>query len=95
MLIGRLLGWICLLCATIVAVRDGLIWFKTGTYPFIAGGELWYMIDVDSLNLAQAVVQRYLAPEVWDPGIQMVLLWPAAATFAGLGLILSVLFYRG
>mgnify|MGYP000850485974 CR=1 FL=1 len=94
MLIGRLLGWILVLAGIIVVARDGMIWFKDGTYPLITGGEVWYSIDVDSLNLVQAVVQRYLSPEVWDPGIQTVLLWPAAATLAGTGVILLALFFR-
>jgi hypothetical protein len=93
-MIGRLLGWILLLCGTIAAVRDGMIWFKTGSYPFTTGGEIWYTIDVNSLNLVQAVIQRYLAAEIWDPGVQTVLLWPAAATLSGLGLLFLVLFHR-
>jgi hypothetical protein len=94
MLIGRLLGWTLVLAGIIVAVRDAMEWFKTGIYPLITGGEVWYSINVDSLNLVQAVVQRYLSPEVWDPGIQTVWLWPAAATLAGTGVILLALFFR-
>lgn len=94
MLLGRLVGWVLALAGVIVAIRDGLIWHETGTYPFSKGGELWFQVDPDSLNLVQAVIQRYLVPEVWDPGMQTVLLWPAAATLLGAGIILMLLFRR-
>ena len=94
MLIGRLLGWILVLAGIVVAIRDGVIWYETGTYPLISTGEAWYMVHSDSLNTTQAAVQRYLSPEIWDPGIQTVLLWPAVATFVGAGLILLLLFRR-
>lgn len=94
MLIGRLVGWVLVLAGVIVGLRDGLIWYQTGAYPFTKGGELWYTLAPDSINLVQAVVQRYLLPEIWDPGMLTVLLWPAMATLAGLGLILLLLFRR-
>tara|TARA_R110002096_G_scaffold371710_1_gene565221 strand:- start:692 stop:982 length:291 start_codon:yes stop_codon:yes gene_type:complete len=94
MLIGRLIGWVLVLAGIIVGVRDGVTWQETGTYPLTSTGEVWYSLHSESLNTAQAAVQRYLSPEVWDPGIQTVLLWPAVATFVGLGVIFLLLFRR-
>ena len=94
MLLGRIVGWVLALAGVIIAIRDALIWYQTGTYPFTTGGELWFQLHRDSLNLTQAVVQRYLTPEIWDPGIQTVLLWPAFVPLLGLGIILLLLFRR-
>jgi len=44
-------------------------------------GELWYRIDPGSLNLVQAVIERYIWPPLWDPGIVTVLQQPALAVF--------------
>jgi len=94
MLIGRLIGWIAILAAVFVAIWDGVTWQQTGTYPFSPGGQVWYQIHPDSLNLLQAGVQRHMSPEIWDLAFQPVLLWPAIATLSGVGLILLVLFRR-
>ena len=50
------------------AARSG--WFHTG-------GELWFSLSADSLNLMQAVTQRYVSPSLWDPTIVAVLKLPA------------------
>ena len=51
----------------------------TGLRPL---GALWYWIDPGSLNLAQAVVERYLLPALWDPVIVALLQQPAVLVFA-------------
>jgi hypothetical protein len=63
-----------------------------GTIRLAALGEWWFWIHPDSLQLAQALVQRYISPALWDPGIQTVLEWPATADFAGLGAIFWLLY---
>ncbi len=40
-------------------------------------GQVWYDLDRGSINLMQAVVQRYLHPAIWDPGVMEILQWPA------------------
>ncbi len=42
-----------------------------------SAGELWFRLDAASLNLVQALVQRYLTPALWDPAIVTLLQWPA------------------
>ncbi|MEW5420833.1 hypothetical protein [Amorphus sp. 3PC139-8] len=54
-------------------------------------GELWFSLDKGSLNLAQAVVQRYLSPTLWDPYIQMLLLAPGWLVLGGFGIVFLVL----
>ena len=45
-------------------------------------GELWFRLHPGSLNLLQAVVERYIWPPLWDPAISSVLLSPATLVFA-------------
>lgn len=45
--------------------------------PFPPLGQLWFDLSPGTLNLSQAIVQRYLSPAIWDPGIQSLLALPA------------------
>lgn len=92
MVILRAFGWALIVLGLVVLGRDLWLWVAGASTGFVTGGELWFRIDNDSLNLTQAVIQRYVWPPLWDPGLLTVLLWPAAPTLAGLGLILVVAF---
>ncbi len=84
-LVVRLIG-LALLLAAVAAVAADL---ATGAGPLATdAGALWYRIHPYSLGLAQVVVQRHLLPDLWDPGIVTVLLWPAAIVLGAPGLIL-------
>jgi hypothetical protein len=69
-----------------------LLAWQAGSYRMIAAGELWYMLDRGSLNLAQAVTQRYLHPAIWDPVLVSVLQWPAWALLGAPAALLLVVF---
>ena len=70
-------GWV-LAAAALVAFANDLISFaQTGTYRVMPAGQVWFDIHVASLNLMQAVVQRFLHPLLWDPVIATMLQWPA------------------
>ena len=75
----------------VVVARDILHYVETDGYAAIVVGELWSDLHFDSLQLAQAVVQRYLHPALWDPAIVWVLLLPVWLVFAVPGLALSIL----
>src|SRR6201987_3596069 len=94
MIVGRVIGWIVLLAGAAVLVRDGLVWIDTRHWSPIALGQLWYELSRSSLNLVQAVVQRYIHPFLWDPIIVSILLSWAFAVLMVLGLLLLVLFRR-
>ena len=94
MIVGRVIGWIALLFGTAVLVRDVLVWIDTKHWAPIALGQLWYDLNRASLNLVQAVVQRYIHPFLWDPIIVSVLLSWAFAVLMFLGLLLLVLFRK-
>ncbi|MDZ7840313.1 MAG: hypothetical protein U5R46_05755 [Gammaproteobacteria bacterium] len=55
-------------------------------------GTLWHGAAPESLNLTQAVTQRYLHPAAWTHGILPVLLMPAAGVFMVTSAIAMVLF---
>ncbi len=82
---------ILLLCAATAALGwEIYVFSQAASYRLIAAGEFWYQYDVASLNLAQAVVQRYLHPLVWEPVIVTVLTWPLWAVLGVPGLLLEI-----
>lgn len=94
MLFGRLLGWLLLALALIVLGGDGLRWLESGELELAALGEVWFRFDPGSLNLLQAITQRYLLPAIWDPGIITLLSWPAVAVLGILGLLFLLIFRK-
>jgi hypothetical protein len=92
MIVGRIIGWIFLIAALAVLARDVLASIDAGSLILIATGELWFSLHNGSINLIQAVTQRYIAPSLWDPVIVTVLLWPAVLVLGVPGLLLTWLF---
>ena len=93
-MIARLIGWIIFLAGVSVLVRDVLVWIDTKRWAPMALGQLWYDLNHSSLNLVQAVVQRYIHPFLWDPIIVTILLSWAFAVLMILGVLLLVVFRR-
>ena len=60
-------------------------------FHLAAAGELWYRLSPGTLNLTQAVTQRYVLPELWDSVLLSVLLWPACLVLGIPGLVLLAL----
>jgi len=69
-------GWFLATVALIAFVYDFISFAESGAYRVIPAGELWFNVHVASLNLIQAVIQRYVHPFLWDPIIATVLQWP-------------------
>jgi hypothetical protein len=94
--IAHVAGWM-LLGAAIAALGTELgLASERGVYRPVAAGELWYSLDVSSLNLVQAITQRYLHPALWDPVLAAVLQWPAWSLLGGPGAALAIAFpWRG
>jgi hypothetical protein len=86
--IGRLVGWIIFLSGLAVLVWDVRAWIDTKRWAPIALGQLWFYLNRSSLNLTQAVIQRYVHPFVWDPIIVTILLCWAFAVLMGVGLLI-------
>jgi hypothetical protein len=93
-MIGRLIGWIIFLAGLSVLVRDVLVWIDTKRWAPLALGQLWFDLNRSSLNLMQAVVQRYIHPFLWDPIIVTILLCWAFAVLMALGLLILALSHR-
>jgi len=87
-MITRLIGWIIFLAGVSVLVRDVLVWIDTKRWAPMALGQLWYDLNRSSLNLVQAVVQRYIHPFLWDPVIVSILLCWAFAVLMVVGLVI-------
>ena len=90
-MIGRLIGWVIFLTGLSVLVRDVLVWIDTKQWAPISLGQLWFDFSRSSLNLVQAVVQRYIHPLLWDPIIVTILLCWAFAVLMVLGLLILML----
>ena len=103
MIVGRAIGWVFLaigiLCLIAAAAAAGV---KASGHEFAGAsslGALWFQAHSASLNLTQAIIQRYIWPYFWDPILQSVLVMPlerglvtVALVTGGLGLVLSRLF---
>jgi len=73
----RLIGWLLILAALFVLLRyDAWGWYQTRTWRMIPAGQVWFDIHHSSLNLAQAVIERYVARFLWFPVIATILQWP-------------------
>jgi hypothetical protein len=92
--VGRILGWLFLATGSFVLVQDLWASIFIGRWAPIALGQLWYNADRSSLNLVQAVTQRYLSVVLWDDVLRPVLLSWAFAVLIVVGLALLILFHR-
>ena len=81
-------AWMFLVLALIAGGIEAMNSFKAAKWVLLTPGELWYRFDVSSLNLSQAVVQRYLHPAIWEPGIASILRAPSWVVL----LVLAVIF---
>jgi hypothetical protein len=91
MIVWRILGWLTLLAGLSALVRDVVAWFNTKVWAPLAIGQLWYGLNRSSLNLVQAVIQRYVSPFLWDRVIVNMLLCWAFAVLIGLGAAILLL----
>lgn len=91
MIVWRVVGWSLLLAGFSVLVRDVVAWFDSRVWQPLAVGQLWYALDRSSLNLVQAVVQRYVSPLLWDRVVVNLLLCWASAVMIGLGAAILLL----
>lgn len=92
MIIWRVIGWLFITLALIALGTDILGSLATQSIDITPLGQHWFDIHRSSLGLLQAVIQRYVLPELWDPVIQTVLLGPTWAVFGVLGIVLIILF---
>ncbi len=83
------LGWLLILAALAVAGWEMLAPNPAVGYDLRPAGELWYSLAPGSLNLLQAIVERYIWPPLWDPAIIGILQLPAFVVFAVPGVVFA------
>jgi hypothetical protein len=88
--VGCSLGWFLVLAALAVAGWELLAPDPASGIGLRPAGELWFSLSVGSLNLMQAVIERYIWPALWDPGVVSILQLPALLVFAVPGLLLLI-----
>ena len=71
----RYLGRLVLLLAFTVLTVGVWVWLA-GHDVTKSAGEVWYQLAPEALNLSQAIVQRYLLPEIWEQVAVPLLLRP-------------------
>lgn len=86
--IFRILGFWLFAGAFVALVLDGARSITSGDLIVTPMGSTWFALHPDSLNLAQAVIQRNVHPYMWDPVMISIL---AAPTWLVIGVI-SLLF---
>ena len=91
---GRVIGWALVWAALAALGWDLAIWARSGSYAALLPGQLWASIDRPGLNLVQAVIQRYVLPELWDWVLLPILLAPLWLVLALPGLVLAILCRR-
>lgn len=89
MRIRLIIAGVLLVLALMAFGAEVLASLRADHYRFVSLGEVWFAADTGSLNGAQAFIQRYLFPAIWDPVIVSILRTPAWL----LPLILSGLFF--
>ena len=71
----RLVAWLCVALAVLPLAVGGAL-LAVGHSPREAAGAVWTAQGRGSLDLAQAVVQRYVSPDVWEWFVVPALLLP-------------------
>ena len=87
----RVLGWSLLLMAVAILGRELYLLAATGKMKLLSWGEFWYSLHPASLNLYQAVVERYVSQQFWDGVLAPLLLLDAFLVFAVPGAVLVAL----
>ncbi len=87
---GRILGIFFVVVALVILAADLLVAAKSTESRIMPLGQLWYTLDAGSLNLVQAVIERYIWGPRWYPVLAGFLQWPAAPVFGGLGIVILV-----
>ncbi|WP_295810829.1 hypothetical protein [uncultured Nitratireductor sp.] len=90
----RILAVFALAIAVVMAVIDATRSIAASALTFTPLGESWYSVSPDTLNQAQALIQRYTFPVIWDPVIIHILTLPGWLVFIALALIFYVVGYR-
>ncbi|MDX1710674.1 MAG: hypothetical protein R3316_06005 [Rhodovibrionaceae bacterium] len=90
-LIVRIIGWLFVALALVVLGLDIAASGGEGGFKLVPLGQLWFELHSSSLNLVQAVIERYLWPPLWQSVLFPIVQLPAAVVFGALGLAILLL----
>ncbi len=90
-LLFRLIALLSLVLAAISGILDITRSIADSTIVMTALGQDWFNHSPSTLNFSQAIVQRYVHPAVWDPGIQTILQAPSWLVFGVLAIVFALL----
>ncbi len=90
MFLIRLISVACWVLAGMTLGLDLMPVFEGEGFAATPLGTWWFKLDPGSLNLLQSVTERYLFPELWDPGIITILQLPGWIVFGALALLLTI-----
>ncbi len=91
MIIGRLIGFLLVLSAIVVLLRDLVAWHDTGSLAIMSGTQLWYSLNPEDYDTTSALLSERV-PLLWDTVIGALLSLPAFVTSALGGVILIYVF---
>ncbi len=94
MIIIRLLALGLWVLAALALAGDAWTMTQTGEFLPKNLGKRWFELHGESLTMTQNLVERYISPEIWNPGVVTVLSWPAWAVLAGLAVVFTILSAR-
>lgn len=86
-LLFRLTGYVMLACALVAIIADASKSIAGSELVLLPLGQLWFDQSPETLNMAQAAIQRHISPFLWDPVLQTLLTWPIWGVLGPLGLI--------
>lgn len=90
---GYIIGGL-FIAAALVALGFDLYRLSAGLGSgFSPLGQIWFDLHPGSLNLVQAVIERYIWEPLWEPGIATILQWPAFLDFLVPGALILALSY--
>lgn len=92
MVFFRILGLWLLAMAFIALVVDGVKSIAQSGLVLTSLGEGWFSLHPPSLNLTQAIIERYTFPFLWDPILLTIMLLPVWLIF---GLFGALFLYIG
>ncbi len=75
--LGCFFAWLFAIATFAVAAWEFFARDPEKGFELRPAGQMWYLIDKDSLGLVQVVVERYLWPPLWDPAILGLLQLPS------------------
>jgi hypothetical protein len=87
----NLVACLFILAGTAVAGHEFFTYKATGEYHLLPLGQVWYDLHRGSLNLIQAVIERYVWEPLWDPIIATALRFSASISLGLVGLVLLLL----